>query len=179
MDQEFSGRDRHQRFIKIFLIFALGLWVGMWLRGKAEGGAFQQTVKYESATKEDTEIPGLKTEGLVLTGGNAIVVDDQAPGNKVNVAMVTLAKNGWAVIHSDTDGKPGRILGAHRFNAGENRDVAVELQKPTEEGKIYYAMLHFDDGDRQFHYQKDLPLTGPEGNTIMMRFVATSKSEPL
>ena len=34
-------------------------------------------------------------------------------------------------------------------------------------------MLHADDGDRQYDHTKDLPITDPQGNVIMMRFIAT------
>lgn len=118
---------------------------------------------------------GLPT-GQPGAGRNAVSVEDQKPGNNVIVESLTFAVTGWAVIHDDNNGKPGHILGAHRFNVGTYTGQNVELLKGTEEGKVYYAMLHADDGDRQFDYRVDLPLKDETGNMVMMRFVATSKA---
>ncbi len=88
--------------------------------------------------------------------------------------MVAFAVDGWVAIHEESDGKPGRILGARRFGIGINQSGSVELLRPTQEGKVYFAMLHADDGDRQFDHTKDLPLADPQGNVILMRFVAAA-----
>lgn len=113
--------------------------------------------------------------GTITLDGNAVAVNDQTPGLQVAVAMVTLARDGWVVIHEDHDGKPGNILGAQRFNAGANQSGMVDLLRATEKEKVYYAILHNDDGDRAFDHAKDLPLTDPQGNVILMRFVVTSE----
>lgn len=130
----------------------------------------------------ENDMPGATT-GVSLTGQlsaaagkNSVSVEDQKPGNNVLIQSLSLAVTGWVVIHDDNNGKPGHILGAHRFNVGTYAGQNVELLKGTEEGKVYYAMLHADDGDRQFDYRVDLPLKDETGNMVMMRFVATSKS---
>ena len=117
---------------------------------------------------------GADVSGAVLTGGNAIAVNDQTPGATVMVSFVPLAQSGWVAIHEEADAKPGRIIGARRFDAGANQSGAVELLRPTEEGRVYFAMLHADDGDRQFDHAKDLPITDPQGNSILMRFIASA-----
>ena len=113
--------------------------------------------------------------GALISGEHAIAVSDQAPGMRVNISFVTLAEHGWVAIHDDVGGRPGPILGAQRFDAGQNQSGAVELLRGTEEGRVYYAMLHRDDGDRQFDHTKDLPVTDGQGNVVLMRFVATSQ----
>lgn len=140
---------------------ALGFWLG---RGLPSRPAGQATGPAEAAN----------ISGLTLLGGNAIAVNDQPPGMRVEVSLVSLAADGWVVVHEDLNGKPGRILGAQRFNAGQNQTGAADLLRGIEEGRVYYAMLHADDGDRQFDHQKDLPLRDPQGNAILMRFVATA-----
>ena len=117
--------------------------------------------------------------GLTLTGGNAIAVSDQPPGNAVTIQMVVLATSSWVVIHEDAEGKPGRILGARRFDGtgGKQQSGGVDLLRGTEEGRVYYAMLHLDDGDRQFDHTKDLPIADQQGNVILMRFVASANPE--
>ena len=106
-----------------------------------------------------------------ILGKNAIVVEDQAPGNQVVISTAALEEGGgWVAIHEDRDGKPGNILGAQFFPAGETRNGFVDLLRPTVKG-VYYAMLHRDDGDHQFDLSKDAPITDTTGSVIMMRFV--------
>lgn len=178
MDQDKKGRGWPRKLVIVAVLlliggvvgFLLGRGAGWPLGGEAENS--KNGFPEGGVTGENLNLKGLDT---MAVGDNTIAVSDQAPGEKVNLEMITLAKDGWVVIHADTDGKPGGILGAGRFNAGENQTGIVELLKPTEDGKVYYAMLHLDDGDRAFDYKKDLPLTDAQGNAIMMRFVATSK----
>ncbi|KKW21517.1 MAG: hypothetical protein UY71_C0028G0002 [Parcubacteria group bacterium GW2011_GWB1_52_7] len=106
-----------------------------------------------------------------ILGKNAIAVEDQAPGNQVTISTAVFGEGGgWVAIHEDREGKPGNILGAQVFPAGETRDGFVDLLRPTVRG-VYYAMLHRDDGDRQFDHAKDAPITDNTGSVIMMRFV--------
>ena len=107
----------------------------------------------------------------MMAGKNEVKVADQAAGNKVILSSVLLEKSTWVVVHEDRDGKPGNILGAHRFNAGVSLGV-VELVRGTTAGGVYYTMLHIDDGERGFDYKKDIPLTDADGNFVLTRFMA-------
>lgn len=102
---------------------------------------------------------------------NAIEVDDQKVGSTVSVKSVKFENPGWVAIHDDADGKPGNILGAAWFPKGENSGI-VELLRDTEQGKTYFAVLHNDDGDREFNHKIDLPLTDASGTIIMVKFMA-------
>ncbi len=166
--------DTQQKSVTAAVLLIVGLAVGFWLGRTAERGMLPQAGPF--APPPAPGAAGLPPPyGAVLGGGNAIAVNDQAPGMRIALALVTLAGDGWVVIHEDRDGKPGSILGAQRFNAGANQSGSVELLRATEEGKVYYAMLHSDDGDRQFDHTKDLPVTNPEGNAILMRFVTATE----
>lgn len=147
--------------ILVILAGGLGFWAG-------RAGYFSKSAP-EGAIQENSS-PDL------LAGENAIAVNDQPPGMAVAISFITFAHDGWVVIHEDRDNKPGNILGAQRFNAGERQSGSVELLRATEPEKVYYAMLHSDDGDRQFAREKDLPIADPQGNIIMMRFIAASKA---
>lgn len=145
--------------------------------------ADQQTEKdYKEITGTETPSaitgPSLTGQTGTSMGQNSVSVEDQKPGSMVVIQSITLAIAGWAVIHDDREGKPGRILGARRFNAGTYTGQNVELLKETEEGKVYYAMLHTDDGDKQFDYRVDFPVKDETSNAVMMRFVATAKISP-
>ena len=115
--------------------------------------------------------------GVSPLSSNKILIRDQPVGNEVRVESVMLEKSAWVAIHEDRDGHPGNILGAQLYPAGTTALSTIELLRPTAKG-IYYAMLHADDGDRQFDYEKDAPMTGG-GSPIMVRFIAGEKSEEL
>lgn len=157
--------DRNNIIIGGIILFIIAAGLGFWA-GRA--GYFSKSTP-EDAIQENSS-PDL------LAGENAIAVNDQPPGTKIIILFVTLVHDGWVVIHEDRDNNPGNILGAQRFNAGERQSGAVDLLRATEPEKVYYAMLHSDDGDRQFAREKDLPIADPQGNIIMMRFVAASKA---
>ena len=159
--------DTHQKIIAAAVLFILGGAIGFWL-GRSAGQGWPAV---GPVAPSPVPSPG---QGTLLVGGNAIAVNDQSPGSKVGIALVTLAGEGWVVIHDESGGKPGSILGAQRFDAGANQTGSVELLRPTEEGKVFYAMLHADDGDRQFDHEKDLPIRDLQGNAILMRFVASA-----
>jgi len=112
----------------------------------------------------DTEV------GEAVTGGDFILASDQTEGVRVILDKVSLKEGGWAVIHENSEGTPGRILGAQLFDAGEYTNAAVELLRGTLAGGTYYAMLHSDNGDRSFDPKKDWAVTDEEGNPILSEF---------
>jgi hypothetical protein len=101
---------------------------------------------------------------------SAIVAVDQASGSSVVVNRLVLAERSWVVIYEDERGRPARILGAGRFPVGVHSDVVIDLQRPTEDAGVYYAMLHHTDENDEFDPQSDLPLTDSSGTPIMIRF---------
>ena len=98
------------------------------------------------------------------------MVVDQTAGTRVLIASVAFTNDGWVVIHEDASGKPGRILGAQRFIAGNYKDVSVDLLRGTVAGESYSAMLHTDDGDHTFDDAKDVPVTNANGMPVMANF---------
>lgn len=112
-----------------------------------------------------------KAEAIIVSGINAVEVNDQPAGDKVEITMATLSKAGWVVIHEDDNGASGKVLGARRYEPGIYL-AEVELLRPTESGKIYYAMLHLDDGDKEFNLSSDGPIKGEDGRVVMDSFKA-------
>lgn len=169
--------DAHQKTIMAAVLIIIGLTAGFLLGRGIERGelplAGRTLLPVQGTSPQTVTLP--PANGMMFVEANAIAVNDQQPGLQVMVSMVALGQGGWVVIHESEDGKPGRILGAKRFDAGSGMTGSVELLRPTEEGKVYFAMPHADDGDRQFDHMKDMPLEDPQGNIVLMRFVAASQ----
>ena len=106
---------------------------------------------------------------------NSITVKDQTAGTEVNIDQAVFQNSGWVVIHEDDNGAPGRILGAQLFDPG-TWSGKVELLRGTLADKVYYAMLHSDNGDRAFDPKKDLPIQNDGGATVMQMFKTFSDS---
>jgi len=124
-----------------------------------------------STTEENAPISETPTS-TNPTDINRIVVSDQFPGNIVYVTSAQLANPGWIVVHEDNNGNPGAVIGSAYFEKGTSSG-RVTLTKSTVEGKLYYAMLHSDDGDKNFNPSKDLPVKDINGNVISKPFRAT------
>ena len=162
---ESHGGEKKRGGWKLFLIavvaFIVGLGISWFIfeppRAGEENGGMADAL--------DTAAP------LVLLGSNAIAVNNQPAGSSVLVQMAVFAEPGWVAIHEERDGGLGNTLGAGWFPAGQNSGT-IELLRGTVPGGTYYAVLHKDDGDRQYNYKIDAPLTDPEGNALMMKFVA-------
>lgn len=135
----------------------------------------EETSSSGTSTNTGGNIGGTNTStsptSVEVPGTNAVVANDQPAGNKVEVTLVTLSKSGWVVIHEDNNGKPGSVLGARRYDSGIHLGE-VELLRGTQKGMTYYAMLHLDDGDKQFDLAKDLPILGEGGVVLMDSFKA-------
>lgn len=102
-------------------------------------------------------------------GHNTVSVDEQRAGNSVFVSLATLSRGAWIAIHEDNGGVPANILGARYFPAGKTAGT-VDLLRATVPSTLYYAVVHQDDGDREFDFRRDEPLQDPFGNVIMVSF---------
>jgi len=90
---------------------------------------------------------------------SAIFVLDQMAGNTATVASVETDHSSWVVIREDKNGVLGNILGASRVDAGASNSIVVSLLRPTVAGAVYQVVLYKDNGDSQFDYRADVPLT--------------------
>jgi hypothetical protein len=82
-------------------------------------------------------------------------------------------------VHSQSEGKPGPILGYSLLNDGANSDVAVEIdvENATE---ILYAMLHSDAGEIgtfEFPDGPDVPVQ-VDGKMVTPAFAVTDGTMP-
>jgi len=113
---------------------------------------------------------GVDAINQASTTANFVSVKDQNSGVTVALEQVQLEKLGWVVIHDEDNGAPGRILGAQLFDAGSWTDGTVDLLRGTLSGKMYYAMLHSDNGDHAFDPKSDTPILGEDGKSVMAKF---------
>jgi hypothetical protein len=111
--------------------------------------------------------------GLASTG---IKIEDQNPGRIVVVNQVLIETAGWVVIHEDSNGTPGNILGARIFEKGSNSGV-IQLLSSMKVGKSYLAVVHTDNGDGSFDVKQDKILKDANGKDVMTKFSVTQGSD--
>jgi len=75
----------------------------------------------------------------------SVSVTDQETAGKVLIAEVVAANPGWIVIHTESEGAPGPIIGYAAVNPGKNSNVEVEIDLGGATEKLF-AMLHIDAG---------------------------------
>lgn len=157
--------------------FLIGLFIGLGAYYLVDNSDVLKITKRNIDKKETGSLNIIETNtenglnnNVVIDSGNKILVNDQPAGLKVDISSVTLPKGGWVVVHESIDGKPQNILGAQRFDAGL-WDGTIDLLRNTEEGEMYYVMLHKDNGDKQFDYKNDTPILSG-GNPITTTFYA-------
>lgn len=91
--------------------------------------------------------------------------------NTVVVPAVRAAADGWIVIHADQDGGPGPVAGFAPVTAGNNYNIAVELD-PAIATETLHAMLHVDAGTAgEYEFPgDDGPVMDADGNVVMEPF---------
>lgn len=118
----------------------------------------------------------LQKARAAVSSPNQVVVSDYSPGKIVTVAKVKLESNGYVVVHEDSKGSPGAILGYSKLiSEGDSMDVVVGLTREVRSGEQVYAMLHLDDGDGRFDPKTDLPAKDYLGNPVWISFVVGSE----
>ncbi|SCM69375.1 hypothetical protein SAMN05421764_104161 [Donghicola eburneus] len=90
------------------------------------------------------------TTAFAAGHGMAPMVDaaDQSVSNGVVSASKVMAPaNGWMVVHrTDSEMKPGPVVGYAPLREGENTDVAAILQEDVATGDMLMLMVHGEDG---------------------------------
>lgn len=102
---------------------------------------------YEFGSVEGADSPVAVDGAVVAPAFNVDLIsawDQFVTDGTVTVASVVAQVDGWIVIHSDNDGRPGPVLGASQVSAGQNSDVVVELSGDAT--NVLWPMLHVDTG---------------------------------
>ncbi len=76
-------------------------------------------------------------------------------GNRIMITRIKIAEAGWVVIHANTDGVAGTVLGSAPVKAGETKLLQIRLKQDAMPSMI--AMLYFDKGKKGI-----LELDGPD-----------------
>ena len=122
-----------------------------------------------------TAITALGSLASAETMTPAVKAMDQSVANGVvSAESVVAQKNGWLVVHrTDSDMKPGPVVGHAPLRAGENTDVAAILTEEVAAGDMLMLMVHSEDGGMQtgiFEYTLGAKEDGPirmDGNLVM------------
>ena len=103
---------------------------------------------------------------------DAVTASDQAAADgTVTVDLVSATESGWIVIHAQTDGGPGPVIGFAAIEVGNNANVAVEIDLDQATGTLY-AMLHLDVGAAgEYEFPgEDPPVFDADGNVVLAPF---------
>jgi plastocyanin len=84
------------------------------------------------------------TAGLVVEPAISVEDQDIADGT-ITVPQADVEGPGWVVIHIQSEGAPGPVIGYTALSQGKNADVEVSVN-PAEATETLYAMLHVDAG---------------------------------
>lgn len=99
-------------------------------------------------------IEGETTYSEVRVDGDA-VKSFRATSTAISIPEVTIANNGWVVLHPVINGRPDgdMVSGFTYVGAGQNSDVTIQVDHPADPGDKFLVMLHSDvDEDRVFDF---------------------------
>lgn len=156
--------------LRFFITLVLGIAIGFggaWLYFGLGDSAGEADEKAEESAEAGADVSGSGAETL----SSSVALSDQSAGSRVALAKVVFDKTGWVAVYENSEGVPGKILGAQIFDRGENAGI-VELLRPTEVGMTYYAILHSDNGDRKFDLASDPQMTDKSGKVVSQSFKA-------
>ncbi len=101
-------------------------------------------------------------------------MDQDVSAGVVTASKIMAGENGWLVVHrTDSDMKPGPVVGYAPLKKGENMDVSAILQEPVKSGEMLMLMVHSEAGGMKtgvFEYtlgaKEDGPIK-PDGKLVM------------
>lgn len=96
----------------------------------------------------------------------SVTASDQDVSNGVVSAdSITAGENGWMVVHrTDSEMKPGPVVGYAPIRMGTTEDVAAILQEEVASGDMLMLMVHSEAGGSQmggFEYTLGAKEDGP------------------
>lgn len=122
---------------------------------------------------EETTAPAETTTPAVTpsTSSASFSAPAQPAGTSVAVTGLSLTQPTWVVVYESRNSKPGNILGAGLFFAGDSA-VSVPLMRTTVAGQTYYVTAATDNGDKIFSVKEEKPVMDAAGAQVWTTFVA-------
>ena len=143
-----------------------GWWVMTSQSSSTSNGGEEMT---EDKTPGTGSVPIDASSGPSTTSDSeSVSVSNQAAGTSIMLSSVTFSETGWVAVRDDR----GWTLGAKRFDAGTQSNIAVTLLRATEAGQRYQVLLYIDDGDRLFDVKKEILVTRSDGSVAGAMFSA-------
>ncbi len=93
----------------------------------------------------------------------------QEAGDQVAFSNLSVSEPTWVIVYENTDGQPGRILGAGLFFKGDTSGV-VHLLRPTTSGQTYYVSAAIDNGDKSFAKADEKYVQDASGKQMWIKF---------
>ncbi|MBJ7552197.1 DUF7282 domain-containing protein [Marinomonas ostreistagni] len=131
-----------------------------------------RTLKVFSLSMALTSAAGLATaahHGVSVEG-----MDQDVSHGYVTASTIKSEANGWLVVHrTDSNMKPGPVVGYAPVIKGKNSNVSAILQEPVKSGEMLMLMLHGENGGMKtgvFEYTLGAKEDGPikvDGKLVM------------
>ena len=131
-----------------------------------------------------TSAAAILTAGMAFAASHSMApmveaADQDVSNGVVSASKVVASENGWLVVHrTDSEMKPGPVVGYAPIRMGETMDVAAILQEEIASGDMLMLMVHSEAGGNStgvFEYTlgatEDGPIK-PEGNLVMTTITA-------
>jgi hypothetical protein len=161
---------RMQRYViigtmnKVIAVFAMVVIVG--------GGLYLLTKSTPTTNRPEVTSPDTSA---MRVEENMVVVTEQLPGNTVTASQVHLASPGFLVIHEDTNGAPGAILGSSALlSASDSSQIKITLSRSVKDQEKLHAMLHNDTNGNGTFDASDQPVQSRLGGPIEGSFDVSS-----
>ncbi len=138
-------------------IVLLGVIVGI-------GAFFLFAQKAPELAYGPVEIPGSMLAATAVGDGEVEVI-------------ATMIQPGFVTVHQSLGGAPGPIIGTSGYiESGTDVPMTLGLSELMDAGTTYIALLHVDNGDKQFVITDDMPVTNG-GASVRADFVWTDAAK--
>jgi hypothetical protein len=141
---------------------------------QTEEGSTETATTGQTQPVEETIAPAETTTTPAVTpsvSGASFSAPAQPAGTSVAVTGLSLTQPTWVVVYESRNSKPGNILGAGLFFAGDSA-VSVPLMRTTVAGQTYYVTEVIDNGDKIFSVKEEKPVMDTAGAQVWTTFVA-------
>ena len=156
-------------WIVIGVVAAVVILGGWWVMTSQSSSVSNDEEVTENETPGAGSVPIDTSSGPSTTSDSeSVSVSNQAAGTSIMLSSVTFSETGWVAVRDDR----GWTLGAKRFDAGTQSNIAVTLLRATEAGQRYQVLLYIDDGDRLFDVKKEILVTRSDGSVAGAMFSA-------